>query len=806
MREITVFRPCQRRPLASVPAALAAMVPRLLAVALTATLLTATGPVEAAPPSAPTNESPADGTVDVAAAPSLCVDVSDPDGGFVEVTFRGRRVTGESFTIVALPDTQFYSRDNPAIFDSQTQWIVDNREAWNIAFVTHLGDIVQNGNNVTQWNNANGAMSLLDDPVGTGLPDGIPFGVAPGNHDQAPLGAPRSGGNEGGTTGQYNARFGVDRFEGRAYWGDHYDFGDPAMYANNNDNNYELFTAGGMDFIIVHLEYDQAENASRTAVLNWLDSVLMAHADRRAIIMTHYMISQFALFSNQGQAIYDTVKDNPNVFLMLGGHITGGAQRTDVFQGSVIYSLLSDYQSQQLGGGGYMRLMEFRPESDEIRVRTYSPWFDAFDLRAAHDFTLDYAMDGPVPFETIARVNAVPSGATVCAPWTGRRDGVDYEWSVDVSDGTTVTESPRWRFRSDGGCASDADCADRDACSEDTCAGGTCAGTEPFDGDGDGVCEDVDNCARTFNVLQSDTDGDGLGDVCDRCPDDFDPSQLDGDGDDSPDACDCQSVDGGDRVPAAPSGVRVSRGAGPNASITWTPTIGTDAYSVTRGELSTLAASDLGDCLAEGVLTASLDDPDVPSPGDGFFYLVQGQNFDCGLGGLGFASDETERSNLDPGACLGAAFEDAVASGETTRYGERTGSFSDTHVSDDVHESISEEISNGSPDTRHSRLEHTWELDVTGGRVVELHVEAFRRNSTDGDDFVFEYSTDGGSSWIPAGIATLPTADGGADFVATLPPSVSGEVLVRVLDTNRTPGTLTIDWVSVDELWIRSVP
>lgn len=39
------------------------------------------------------------------------------------------------------------------------------------------------------------------------------------------------------------------------------------------------------------------------------------------------------------------------------------------------------------------------------------------------------------------------------------------------------------------------------------------------DSDGDGVCDDVDNCRNTPNPNQEDADGDGVGDVCDNCPD-----------------------------------------------------------------------------------------------------------------------------------------------------------------------------------------------------------------------------------------------------------------------------------------------
>jgi hypothetical protein len=63
---------------------------------------------------------------------------------------------------------------------------------------------------------------------------------------------------------------------------------------------------------------------------------------------------------------------------------------------------------------------------------------------------------------------------------------------------------------------------------------------EPRDADGDGVLDELDNCATTANAEQTDTDGDGPGDACDNCPADSNPGQEDGWG--TPgvgDLCDC---------------------------------------------------------------------------------------------------------------------------------------------------------------------------------------------------------------------------------------------------------------------------
>ena len=74
------------------------------------------------------------------------------------------------FTIIALPDTQHYSDQYPEIYFSQTQWIVDNKDALNIVFVTHLGDLVQHNDLYPEeWVVADEAMRLLDDVVPYGV-------------------------------------------------------------------------------------------------------------------------------------------------------------------------------------------------------------------------------------------------------------------------------------------------------------------------------------------------------------------------------------------------------------------------------------------------------------------------------------------------------------------------------------------------------------------------------------------------------------------------------------------------------------
>ena len=82
----------------------------------------------------------------------------------------------KGFNVVFFPDTQNETQNIPAMFQSQVDWIVNNRASQKIAYVGHLGDITDNGNTTEYTTAANIMFQLNDVP-------GLPWGTAPGNHD-----------------------------------------------------------------------------------------------------------------------------------------------------------------------------------------------------------------------------------------------------------------------------------------------------------------------------------------------------------------------------------------------------------------------------------------------------------------------------------------------------------------------------------------------------------------------------------------------------------------------------------------------
>jgi len=69
------------------------------------------------------------------------------------------------------------------------------------------------------------------------------------------------------------------------------------------------------------------------------------------------------------------------------------------------------------------------------------------------------------------------------------------------------------------------------------------------DGDGDGICDNADNCTEIANADQADGDVDGHGDLCDDCPAVANANQLDTDDDGRGDLCDnCPAAANADQV------------------------------------------------------------------------------------------------------------------------------------------------------------------------------------------------------------------------------------------------------------------
>jgi len=298
-----------------------------------------------------------------------------------------------TYTVVVLPDTQYYASTYPDVFTSQTSWIVEQKAALNIAAVLHVGDIVDDPNSAAQWTIANSAMRQLDHLV--------PYVVVPGNHD-----------TDGSRNGLIDSYFGPASMPWIT----------STMNPGQIENNFALIDIGPQQWLVLGLEF-----GPRDTVITWANAVLKAYPDRPAIIVTHaylysdgnrydiavsgsdttqpnyqYWIPQYYGYTasqgiNDGEMIWQKlIVPNPNVRMVFSGHVTGWARSSSTRpDGSVVHQMLSDYQwyrtdqPDYYGGGGYLRVVKFNYGQRTIQVQSYSPYLDKYLTDDANQFSLE---------------------------------------------------------------------------------------------------------------------------------------------------------------------------------------------------------------------------------------------------------------------------------------------------------------------------------------------------------------------------------------------------------------------------------
>ncbi|MGA3057634.1 MAG: hypothetical protein ABSE70_06315, partial [Candidatus Limnocylindrales bacterium] len=314
-------------------------------------------------------------------------------------------VGSHEFTLIAIGDTQNMIEGDAAAqarAAAETQWIADSKSSLHSVWAAQLGDIVNNNNNTTAYGTANTVFATLDSA-------NFPYSVLPGNHD---LSVPSAGG------ANFNSTFPPSRFSSRsanwhsdwstAQYGGYLAPGQPYALSGDPDredmDNWGTFTAGGMNFLIINLEFGMPDSA-----VAWAGRILDAFPDYRAIITTHAWLETNGSRTTSYDAVFtNLIAPRCNVFLVLSGHnhsgdnlTSGEAQRTDMHTNSAcsttpVYQVMSDYQDRANGSGtnsmGALRYYVFDPDNDLIHALTYSPATDAYETDSSSRFDLAYDM------------------------------------------------------------------------------------------------------------------------------------------------------------------------------------------------------------------------------------------------------------------------------------------------------------------------------------------------------------------------------------------------------------------------------
>jgi hypothetical protein len=326
------------------------------------------------------------------------------------------------FTLATLPDTQFYSRyaadqfeprygSNP--FQVQTEWLAEVREELNIPFVTHLGDLVDRAGVEAEWTAADAAMSVLDDA-------GLPYSVTPGNHDLTDAG---SFDTDLTADEPYLHWFSPERASGQTA-----DSGrDPLGFSE-----FHVFEAEGEEYLVLSLSYRSSD-----ATLAWADQVMADHPTLPTILVAHNILGVdsdgvTAIVGDNGQRLWDElIADNDQIFLTVSGHNHGSTHRVAQNNaGNDVIQILQDWQMQYEGGNGYLGLLEFDLEHDQLSVSAPSPWVVSKPVDALTTY------DEPL----LDRPN---EEYTVDIDFADRFSDFDPDWTPGDSELTSLTAHAR---------------------------------------------------------------------------------------------------------------------------------------------------------------------------------------------------------------------------------------------------------------------------------------------------------------------------------------------------------------------------
>ena len=360
-----------------------------------------------------------------------------------------------------IPDTQNYvdythQLAGGFVFDASEQFIA--QMAWiaargrstegDIAFVASVGDVWQHQTeSIENAHDARGVGRLEESIFGdvfaptrqtidVEIPKaiegyelihaaGIPFGVAPGNHDYdamwSVVGYPPSLDLEASeelrlapeTVGMLHIG-GLDNF--RSVFGDDTTFfADKDWYVasfRGGANSAQVFEAGGYRFLHLALEM-----AADDEVVAWAQGVIDVHPGRPTIISTHDYLDARGQrranpiidldrvdpdHHNSADELFEKlISPNDQVFLVLCGHQHGQARRVDSNQaGHAVHQILADYQDREQSaidaglvpaqtrrgpvgiGDGWFRLMEFDLSNaiPTVAVRTYSTHYETYSM------------------------------------------------------------------------------------------------------------------------------------------------------------------------------------------------------------------------------------------------------------------------------------------------------------------------------------------------------------------------------------------------------------------------------------------
>lgn len=282
--------------------------------------------------------------------------------------YKGDLYEANDYSFAVIPDPQLVTNHRRDMIHHLGDYLLNNKEKQKIELAMCVGD---NADCSGQWDQELGAIvSQFDRIEGK-----IKYTTVPGNHDYT------DNCTKTRDLSWYNKYFSPERVKKYSYFG--------GLYKEDaTENSYYLLSAGGVDYLIMCLEFGPGD-----AVLNWANEVVEAYPERRVIVTTHgyldadgeflsknkkhspsrYAWNGFVELNDPDEMYEKFIKKHKNMFMVLCGHIPNDdiIYREDVGDyGNVIPSFLIDGQGILTNWGCdlMVSLFNFDELNQEIKI------------------------------------------------------------------------------------------------------------------------------------------------------------------------------------------------------------------------------------------------------------------------------------------------------------------------------------------------------------------------------------------------------------------------------------------------------